>query len=515
MQFTKRAEGANIDTLVDTFVDAGPLLTLLHTVDHQVLYGRRGTGKTHALLFLAEQVREAGNWGVYVDLRQIGSSGGLYGDSSLPISERGTRLLIDVLAAIHSELVTLVLEASESQDFDFTQAFGALDRLADSITEVEVKGTVEFEEEMTRSSSSNSGFNVEISASSLGAGVTAESTEADGTRVSVRRQGTEHHHIHFGSVGSSLRALSTALGQRHVWLLLDEWSTIPLELQPILADLLRRTLFAVQGFTVKIAAIEHRSRFRQPRPDGDYLGIEVGADASANVDLDDFMVFGNNADQAQVFFQHLLFRHARAGHDPSKEVASSLVNEDAFISAAFTQQGTFDELVRAAEGVPRDAINVVALAAQLAGSDLISINHIRDAARRWYQRDKEAALVSNTETEQLLHWIVDRVIGDKRTKGFLLDPAGIHDENVRALYDSRVLHLIRRGISSRDFPGVRFNAYSLDYGCYVHLTAARAPRSLFQAEDDSGLVDVQVPTDDYRSIRTAVLNLAKFYQPAV
>jgi hypothetical protein len=246
------------------------------------------------------------------------------------------------------------------------------------------------------------------------------------------------------------------------------------------------------------------------RPAGDYIGIEVGADVSANVDLDDFMVFGNNADQAQVFFRELLFRHVAAVLSDS-DGANVPDSSSAFLAAAFTQASAFDELVRAAEGVPRDAINVVSLAAQQAQDDRISVSDIRSAARRWYQRDKEAAVATNESAERLLNWIVDRVIGLKRTKGFLLDPRGFMDPGVRALYDARVLHLLRRGISSRDSPGVRFNAYALDFGCYVHLTAARAPTSLFEAETEDGAMSVTVPGDDYRSIRTAILDLSEFY----
>jgi Cdc6-like AAA superfamily ATPase len=84
MRLTRRAEILDRDKLVETFVDAGPLMTLLSSQDHQILYGRRGTGKTHALNFLLEQGRNAGDATVYVDLRQIGSTGGLYNDASIP-----------------------------------------------------------------------------------------------------------------------------------------------------------------------------------------------------------------------------------------------------------------------------------------------------------------------------------------------------------------------------------------------------------------------------------------------
>jgi hypothetical protein len=137
-----------------------------------------------------------------------------------------------------------------------------------------------------------------------------------------------------------------------MWILLDEWAAIPLELQPLLADLLRRAVLPVPGITVKIGAIEQRSSFRVQNPGGDYLGFELGADIQADVDLDDYMVFDNDADKAKEFFRELLFRHVRAlmedenlGQPPTS--ATELQRQ------AFTQRTAIDDFVRAAEGVPR------------------------------------------------------------------------------------------------------------------------------------------------------------------
>lgn len=499
---------------METFVDVGPLLTLLSSKDHQILYGRRGTGKTHALVYLNNQVGDAGDLPVYIDLRSIGSSGGIYADERIPVAERGTRLLLDVLAAFHSRIVDYCLERSYEDDtLDTSSIFPLLDALADEITRVHVEGEVERVEQAEDVGTDRSSARIGLSASGPDVHLEVGQERSSSRLRSETRRGHERSYVHFGGVGERLRRVVAAL-DRHLWVLVDEWSTIPLELQPILADLLRRSLFPVHGITVKIAAIEHRSRFRLVRPSGDYLGIEVGADASANVDLDDFMVFGNDATKATEFFRQLIFRHVVALLDDAGLAEDHhLASPGELVRQGFTQSNSFDELVRAAEGVPRDAINVAALAAQLAGDDKLSMDNVRDAARRWYQRDKESAVAAHAEGERLLNWIIDRVIGDKRTKGFLLDPAGINDENVRILYDARVLHLLRRGISSRDKPGVRFNAYALDFGCYVHLTAAKAPLSLFDAEvaEERGVEGIQVPGDDYRSIRTAVLDLDQFY----
>lgn len=97
MMLSKRAEKLDHTALIGSFVEIGPLVSVLSTTDNQILYGRRGTGKTHVLVYLAENKRLAGDIPVYVDLRQIGSTGGIYSDPTATFPERATRLLIDTL----------------------------------------------------------------------------------------------------------------------------------------------------------------------------------------------------------------------------------------------------------------------------------------------------------------------------------------------------------------------------------------------------------------------------------
>jgi hypothetical protein len=500
----KRAESVDPSKLVQTFVDIGPLFAMLSSNDHQIVYGRRGTGKTHALVYVAETTKKQGNIPIYVDLRNIGSSGGLYGDSNLPLTQRATRLLLDVLAVVHESLLQHFLQTN---DIDLSVAGPVLDDLGRAITEVQVIGDVE-RETSTRTDAATegtSGVTGTVSASpSLQVSVTAKHHESASTESSLKESGTPVYRVHFGAIGSVLTRLIKAANITRVLLILDEWSVIPLELQPYLADFIRRALFPIRGITVKIAAIEQRAAFRLNVPGGDYIGVETGADASADVDLDDFMVFDNNAERAMSFFQELLFRHYT-----SVSGAPQLSSAEGLVQAAFTQRNAFEDFVRAAEGVPRDAINILSLAAQRGMGEKISIPTIRIAARTWYQRDKEAAVRANEAAQELLHWIIDEVIGHRRARAFLLKSNTRHSL-IDDLFDARVLHLIKKSISAHDQPGVRYDAFKLDYGCYVDLLATnKSPTFLFSNDEAIGGA-IDVPPDDYRAIRRAILDLQEF-----
>ena len=283
-----------------------------------------------------------------------------------------------------------------------------------------------------------------------------------------------------------------------------------MDLQPFLADLLRRSVFPIAEITVKIAAIEYRAAFQLPGTRGDYVGVEVGADISSDINLDDFMVFDNDAERAREFYKSLVHKHVVGSGLIGDERVDKL-DEHELINLAFTQISAFDELVRAAEGVPRDAIHIASLSAQYALRERIGVPHVRRAAKNWYQTGKESAVRAREEAIGLLHWIVDKVIGDRKARAFLLR-SNVNHPLIEELFDARVIHILKHGVSTHDQPGARYDVYKLDYGCYVDLmTTARAPIGLLPVEeedDPSGYVEV--PQDDYRSIRRAILDLSEF-----
>src|SRR5262249_30605959 len=128
----------------------------------------------------------------------------------------------------------------------------------------------------------------------------------------------------------------------------------------------------------------------------------------------------------------------------------------------------------------------------------------------WYQQDKAAVIRSNDALEQLLTHIVRRVIGARGTGAFLLQ-SNIRSDAIEQLFDNRILHVLKRNISSRDEPGTRYDVYKIDYGCYVEIiNTTQAPQGLFQI-DEGEYVDVA--RDDYRSIRRAILALEDLVAP--
>jgi len=514
LRIAKRAERQDDATLARTFVDFGAVVAALSSVDHHIIFGRRGTGKTHLLTVLRKGREQDGTVAMQLDMRNLGSTGGVYADPSIPVAQRATRLLIDVLAAIHGQLFEQAV-ANEGR-VDLGVAGPALDEFFEAHRAVKVVGTTTVETMTAAESSYGAEAKVGATVSLSAANLVGEFKATDGGKDAVTAKktvmGQEILRVNFGSVGNALRRIVETLPNRRMWLLIDEWSEVPLDLQPMLADLFRRAVLPIKGVTVKIAAIEQRSRFMVPDASVGHVGIELGADVSTTVNLDDYMVFDNDDQKAVAFFRSLIYKHACAELEEAK--ATLPKDEASLISAGFTQSNAFDEVVRACEGVPRDAINILSAAAQRANDTTISIGDVRNAAQGWYLGSKDAAVSAHYEAKRLLTWLIDKVIKERRAKGFLLE-SGVRDPLIDFLYDERVLHVLRKGISAKDQPGRRYTVYGIDYGCYIDLiSTARAPQGVLDLGDVTADYSVTVPHTDLRSIRRCILDLPEFYQTA-
>lgn len=498
--FNKRAERSSDAMLVASFVDSAPLFDLLSTTNNQVIYGRRGTGKTHALKFLAEKVEQQGEHPIYLDLRSVGSNGSIYADADRPLAERASTLLVDVLGALNDELFGLALAIIDRHPHP-EEVTRRLDTLQSAISTIKISGQAAVETNDSASEKTTSGLGTQLELAprpSLAINARRQSDSNQDRTAKVTRTGREFVHLTFGNIAGALGDLFDILLAKRVWLLIDEWSEIPIEIQPYLADLIRKILLPINNITIKIAAIEHRSAFAILKHRGEYIGIELGSDISADLNLDDFLVFDNSEEKATQFVKTLLFKHyVSSGGGPTFEDA------DQFIHTTFTQYPAFEEFVRAVEGVPRDALNLAAKVATKAFGQRVAMQHVRAAARDWYNQDKAAAIRSSPELNDLLAHIVERVIANRRARAFLF-PSNVRHDGVEKLFDSRLLHILKKNVSAHDQPGARFDVYKIDYGCYVDLiNTTRAPQGLFEMDESGGFIEV--PRDDYRSIRRAVL----------
>lgn len=499
-----RSDKYEKDALVNTFVNVGSLIPTLMSENNHILFGRRGTGKTHVLHYLKSEFDQKGHCAIYIDLRNIGSSGSILGNHDLPEQQRVIRLFLDVMEAVHDQIADFVTQEEKKETY-LMEVVPLLQKLEKVLSEDTFVGSVRRGKvkEIENSSEANIGLSFSEKPSiNVKGGVYDKEKSVE----NLEQQGAIEKYINFNDIVVCLRDIIERMRPSKMWLLIDEYSELPSDLQIPMSDILRHVFAPLKNLYFKIAALEHRSRFYERTVYSQYVGLELGADVNT-CDLDEYMVFSNNKIHTLTFFRDLFFRHINYMLDEDYKYQ----DQDRMIKDLFTNEDTFCELVLAAEGVPRDAFNILQRAESENFGNKISMESVRTAARKWYSQDKESAVNQYKEASDLLYWIIENVINQRKARAFLLR----NDRKfpiIDFLYDARLLHIIKRNISSHDTIGIKYNAYAIDYGCYVHLINTKhKPNALLIDINEDGSDEIcQVPKEDYRSIRRAVLKMEDF-----
>ncbi|HLF79760.1 MAG TPA: hypothetical protein VJB57_19940 [Dehalococcoidia bacterium] len=506
-----RAEDAQ--RLVETFVDNG-IIGLVEEQRNQVIYGRRGTGKTHVLNVLQSKAAdEAKVCVVYLDMRTLGSSS-LFDDSERPIHERFMGLYKDVLSTFYNVLFEYAIERATG---NVSAALSDLDDIERQLkysepgeTSVRTRTTEEAESASRRALGGTVGTSgVEVRGDLGGERRTSAAREEE-------RAATHQSKIVFPAVYDAFLAVLEHLEIDRFLILIDEWSSIPLDLQPYLAELLNRVFFANRHVTIKIATLEFRSRFVSFNRDGiKEFGLELGGDIES-LDLDDFYVYDRDPAGTEATFADVLYRHVNAALDDPNYLRDRYGVESAsdFVTVFFTENA-FKELVRAAEGVARDLLQVFGRSYTHSwrnGAARVTGPNVTIAARDWYESDKQANL--GDEQHLLLRKLTEGVIGAKRARSFMVAREDSGSPLLRSLIDQRVVHMIRKGYADKDNPGTRYNIYTLDYGCYVDLKGTKVEPQFELPLDDLAATapeELAVPFDDHRSIRRIIVPRTLLY----
>jgi hypothetical protein len=494
----------DVTVLQRTYVETG-VFPQLNNTNNQILYGRRGTGKSHVLRILElHSLERERSWPLYVDVRTIGSAQ-LMTDDTRPLVTRCVSVFKDIISLIQGELLDIATDPNHDG--------GGLEEVSLLADAIHAQSVAIIERQVEETQQEKTGTSTKFGATvaakpSLSAEATDNGERSTGSTLKYTEVYRET--VVFAEIGAHLDRALAALGIEEFFILLDEWTAIPPDIQPYIAEFIKRTLFPCNRIIVKIASLEYRSNFVIGVTRGNPIGFELGSDITANLDLDDYYVYDRNAGQVVDIFLELLHKHVLSELPfhvvPGKDISAPTQLR----SRLFTEPETFVELVRSGEGVVRDFLGIFSSAffrAQRSGRQKIDRMSVEEAARDWFETDKSTTL--SPELRTALNTIVTDVIGSRQTTMFMLAREHADHPTIQALFDQRLIHLISRGYSDKENPGLRYNIYSLDYGTYVDLKRTKAEPERFLIDDaDKAQPDKVVPFADKRSIRRVILNPA-------
>ncbi|HEX3238730.1 MAG TPA: hypothetical protein VHR18_01180 [Solirubrobacterales bacterium] len=481
----------------DLYVDVDQLQEL-NTSDWQVIYGRRGTGKTLLLGMLVELTRaelDRGQLSIMIPAQEckVSPVGRAIPDKTRALGyfQSFLELLID---KVTGQLEHLLVQPSFLGRFTgqrrrtIDRAFELMVDLLELATQgrpVAAFSTTEQVNEQrsasTRATSAGGKLEVDIGRDiRMGAkgGLEHKRQSADENSKYTR---TESQPLpRFALVSKTLQELLKLLKVDRLNILIDEWSTLDptgaTAIQPEFAELLKRTFHGVPSVSVKIATNRYQTRFSNRGAGGSYRGLELEADMFEAINLDRALL---DRDGLVSFYEALLLNRL-AFFDESLNTFradNGGFPHEAFVLAIFHDRRAFEELVKGAEGIPRDFIALVKAVAKA---------HRHSVKDRWTARAIQDVIrqrsVSGLEdieyrsiTSQMMDPCMKAVVTKTGSRIFFVsknDHPKVADA-LDELLEKRIIHDYPR----EELPGFareRNRAYLMDYGVWLDWERTRA-----------------------------------------
>lgn len=367
--------GEKHSTFQEFFVDTGHLDSL-KTADWQVVFGRRGTGKTFLLGTLHERaIQRIDQWGV-MSIRMTMQD---CVASPLGTSLRSKTLALGYFEMFLQNLIEEIIGYVDQvikDDGPLARAVGRKVRrkrreiehtTLEMLQAIQVGGGVTAfdsvehvttrEQSTSKQGSLGASFEGSLGVARPNVGLTLGSQHQSATLTKESMEQVRRQVPRYALVRRNLLRLLELLEVEFMGLLLDEWTVLDpsasTAIQPMFSEALKRTFAGTPRVSIKFAANRYQTRFDNRGSKESYRGLELGADLFEALDLD--RVRGNTEELLN-FFRSLLFKRLSLA-EPGLRVflrPDSDEPDPQFLLSIFRSERAFRELVDVADGNVRD-----------------------------------------------------------------------------------------------------------------------------------------------------------------
>ncbi|MDC4251939.1 DnaA/Hda family protein [Clostridium perfringens] len=473
---------------------------------YQVIYGRRGTGKTHLLKAYKEMLlnnfKQDKIYPIYIDLRRflpvISNVNQNYVESAIIIFMNIVREIVDVLVRD----VNFICDINK-----FNKLFFKDERKINSLKCLLKQFQYDFDGKAFEKVSEFdlSTEDVEKLEGNMKIGIGKDSKFESGIngqyQYTEKQNSKNIRYITFSNISKYIPQLLSILEIERIVCILDEWSEVKLDVQVFLSDLIKKA-FITNPFTFKIAAIPNRTILGK-MVDREYIGLEDGGDIFP-FNLDNRFIYELEQEQTKDFFNDLLYTHLL---NIDKKIGFNILqnySKGRFINLFFANKA-LREILIASAGIPRDFISLFInsydkfLINTSNRNKRIGVRDIRLATIDWYKFDKEKQVNDIPNCKLLLREIINEIIIKKKKTHFLIPQKYSNNVYLNQLIDFRIIHLRKKGYSHKGNAGVVYDVYSIDYGCYISVDVE-------QSKLDIDLINKIDSIDNFREIRRVSLD---------
>lgn len=441
------------------YVQIGNSLTRLLSKQHQVAFGRRGSGKSSQLVQVHKTKKnQKGTHSIYLDIDQI---------KKLPFPDILTRILISIFEQLPVSRMDKALFWRNSKPIETANELRILLDLA-------LNSTVEKKTSRKTSLSAKMAAEIEGAANF---GVQGGMSSGVDIKELYRRSKLEYLERHLEDYKAVLQKclISTA---NTLYVLVDDFYLIKRDIQPDVADYLHRLLRGTDAY-LKIGTIRHRTSLR--RHDRQTIGLELGQDVeeiSLDKTLEDF------AGTQRFLISMLDELGKKCGVEST---SSSILNS-----------GAAHALTLSSGGVPRDFLNVFTEAISLSISkgkyDRITPTYVYKAAALLLQNKRsnlsEDAGVDAETLELIYANLIKFCLTEKKKTCFLISKEEsqsmvTENELLLQLMDFKLIHLVAPDTSAASGRAGRFSAYTLDASLFMEPRLRNIDIVKFWEQDDN------------------------------
>lgn len=426
---------------VPVYVDVGDHLDRVRTKQHQIVFGRRGSGKSCLLIhFMNETKRTSDVRSRYILVDEF---------KRLTYPDVLIRLLIEILRSkpVPWRRVRRLIRCPASVDKHLVELRTLLD-MADE-TDVVHKELSERTEGMTAEVSAPS-------AAKVGAASSTKQASDHTSSFRARKLDVVERHLK-----DYKDALAQGDPEGYTCLIVDDFYLLHPESQPDVLDYLHR-LVRDTDYYLKIGTVRHRTNLVRNHPQT--VGVELSQDVEA-IDLDKTL---EDLHSTQQFLTEMLDKLGeRVGYE---RVSEELFNPEAL-----------EALTLASGGVPRDFLTIITHALDVATasgkSRWLTPTHIYKGASRLAWQTKLGGMRDDVSgdaggLERLLTDLITFCLKEQRKTAFLISQDEAQRlpevfERIQQLMDFKLIHIVEPDTSAASGRMGRYVAYTLDFSFFM------------------------------------------------
>jgi hypothetical protein len=456
-----------------TFIDPRNYSSRLFNKQNQVIFGRRGSGKSLLIKSLKDDNKTVDYVYVKANLED-------YKDTSFPNS------ILHVLIKILKDLKPILRSTYKWYQFKRKKKVKALiSRIDAKLKEYRehIKAPDNYDEDIKKTSTRA------LDAGAEGGGIIRGKLSGSiSEEKEIQRKWLRDKASLIKNEIPALKDIFFEVGEvinKSIFIGLDDFYFIRKLEQPYFIDFFHRLTKDTKLY-LKVATIRYRSKL-YTTTDETYVGTELGHDIQ-EIDLDYTL---DRYDLMQSFMRELLNESIRKSY-ASLQLAS-----------IFSDNG-FKQLCLASGGVPRDflSLTVKLLSSYVSESRTVSKIDVTEVAISNFSNKLDAYAKDSAEEKQVLDlylsYLKSFLLSDRKTNMFLVPTQEIEDypqinQAIKELTDLRMIHLVEPITSSAPSDGKKYSAYMIDIGLYPN----SKPRNFNQIEP--GTSDDKSRKDQIRS----------------